>query len=81
MKVENRERFQKKLNEQGVPTAVHYPIPLNLQPAFAYLSQPLGSFPIAEAAAERVMSLPMSPYITKEQMTYIVKKVAQTIEV
>ena len=69
--VENRESAQKKLNEAGIPTAVHYPIPLNLQPAFANLNQPAGSFPVAEEIARRVISLPMGPDITIEQQEMI----------
>lgn len=62
--VENREAVQKKLAEAGIPTAVHYPIPLNLQPAFAHLNKPAGSFPVAEEMAQRVMSLPIGPDLT-----------------
>ena len=66
--LDNREAVQKKLNEAGIPTAVHYPITLNLQPAFAHLNKPAGSFPIAEEMARRVLSLPVSPALTlKEQ--------------
>jgi UDP-2-acetamido-2-deoxy-ribo-hexuluronate aminotransferase len=63
VQVENRELVQKRLQEAGIPTAVHYPVPLNLQPAFAGLGFGAGSFPNAEAAAKRVMSLPMHPYL------------------
>jgi UDP-2-acetamido-2-deoxy-ribo-hexuluronate aminotransferase len=59
--VENREAVQKKFSDAGIPTAVHYPITLNLQPVFSHLNQPAGSFPIAEEMAKRVMSLPMGP--------------------
>lgn len=70
--VENREAVQKKLNEAGIPTAVHYPIPLNLQPAFAHLNQPAGSIPVSEEMARRVMSLPMGPDLKVEQQDMIV---------
>ena len=70
--VENRESVQEKLTEAGIPTAVHYPIPLNLQPAFAHLKKPAGSFPICEAAAKHVMSLSMGPDLTAEQQDEIV---------
>jgi UDP-2-acetamido-2-deoxy-ribo-hexuluronate aminotransferase len=70
--IENREAVQKKLNEAGIPTAVHYPIPLNLQPAFAHLNKPAGSFPVAEEMARRVMSLPMGPNLIAEQQEIIV---------
>lgn len=71
VQVENRSVVQKKLSELGVPTAVHYPVPLHLQPVFAGLGQCKGSFPIAEAASDRVMSLPMHPYLTDETLCHI----------
>jgi UDP-2-acetamido-2-deoxy-ribo-hexuluronate aminotransferase len=70
--VENREAIQKKLAEVGIPTAVHYPIPLNLQPVFAYINKPAGSFPIAEEKANQVMSLPMSPTLTLNEQQRVV---------
>lgn len=63
VEVDNRADVQKKLEAAGVPTAVHYPIPLNLQPACAGLGLGEGALPVAEAAAKRVMSLPMHPYL------------------
>jgi UDP-2-acetamido-2-deoxy-ribo-hexuluronate aminotransferase len=64
IQVEDRSAFQEQLKAQGIPTAVHYPIPLHLQPAFASAEVGRGSFPHAEKAAERVVSLPMHPYLT-----------------
>lgn len=72
VQVENREALQQKLKGAGIPTAVHYPIPLNLQPAFAYLNRLTGSFPVAEAIAKRVMSLPMFPDLTMIDQDHIV---------
>ena len=63
VEVDNRDQVQAKLKAAGVPTAVHYPIPLHLQPAFASLGLEAGSFPVAEAAGQRVMSLPMHPFL------------------
>ncbi|MDF2867432.1 MAG: aminotransferase DegT [Gammaproteobacteria bacterium] len=71
VQVEQRNSVQEYLQAQGIPTAVHYPIPLNLQPVFAYLGQPKGSFPLAEYAAERVLSLPMHPYLTLQEQQQI----------
>jgi UDP-2-acetamido-2-deoxy-ribo-hexuluronate aminotransferase len=59
IEVDNRDALAKQLNEAGIPTAVHYPIPLHLQPVFANSGLKEGDFPISEAAAKRVMSLPM----------------------
>ena len=61
IQVDNRTEIQKELQEQGVPTAVHYPIPLNKQPAVADTNVWL---PVGDAIAERVMSLPMHPYLS-----------------
>lgn len=73
IQVKNREEVQGKLKEAGIPTAVHYPIPLNLQPVFEELNQPEGSFPVAEKIARRVMSLPMSAWLSDEDMSEVVK--------
>ncbi|MDQ9010697.1 DegT/DnrJ/EryC1/StrS family aminotransferase [Acinetobacter gerneri] len=61
IQVENRTEVQEHLKAQGIPTAVHYPIPLNKQPAVANSAV---SLPVGDAIAERVMSLPMHPYLT-----------------
>jgi UDP-2-acetamido-2-deoxy-ribo-hexuluronate aminotransferase len=79
IQVRNRELVQKKLLERGIPTAVHYPIPLNLQPCFAHLGLGVGAFPVSEAASKRVMSLPMHPYLTDEQQDQIVSAVRETL--
>ena len=69
IQVENRSEVQEMLKEQGIPTAVHYPIPLNKQPAVADANAVL---PVGDAVAERVMSLPMHPYLTIEEQEKIV---------
>jgi UDP-2-acetamido-2-deoxy-ribo-hexuluronate aminotransferase len=75
IEVDNRDAVQKRLKAAGVPTAVHYPVPLNLQPAFAGLGLGEGSFPRAEAAARRVMSLPMHAYMDAGQHDFIIEAV------
>ncbi len=70
---ENREKLTEKLNEKNVPVAVHYPIPLHLQEAFAYLGYKTGDFPISEKVSDEIMSLPMSPFLNKEQQDHIVR--------
>jgi UDP-2-acetamido-2-deoxy-ribo-hexuluronate aminotransferase len=79
VEVPDRERVRATLSERGIPTAVHYPVPLHLQPAFAFLGDPKGSFPTAEAAAGRVMSLPMHPYLTEAQQREIVDALRATL--
>ena len=69
IQVENRADVQEKLKAEGIPTAVHYPIPLNKQPAVADANAVL---PVGDAVAERVMSLPMHPYLTIEAQEKII---------
>ncbi|WP_104470712.1 DegT/DnrJ/EryC1/StrS family aminotransferase [Acinetobacter indicus] len=69
IQVEKRDDVQAKLKEQGIPTAVHYPIPLNKQPAVANANV---SLPVGDAIAERVMSMPMHPYLKLEAQEKIV---------
>lgn len=71
IEVPERAKFVAALSEAGIPTAVHYPVPLHLQPAFANLGLGKGSFPVSEAAADRVVSLPMHPYLTEAQQDQI----------
>jgi len=70
IRVDNRERVQAELKAAGIPTAVHYPIPLNKQPAVA---DEMASLPEGDMAAEQVMSLPMHPYMTEEEQTKVVE--------
>jgi UDP-2-acetamido-2-deoxy-ribo-hexuluronate aminotransferase len=74
IRVQNRDQVQQKLKQEGIPTAVHYPMPLHLQECFQYLSYKKGDFPIAELVSNEVMSLPMNPYVTDEEIAYIVIK-------
>ncbi len=79
IQVKNRDVVQKSLQEKGMPTAVHYPIPLHMQPVFAHLNKSEGSFPVAEAAARKVMSLPMHPYLSEEELTTITTAVRESL--
>ena len=72
IQVDNRDEVQKKFLNKNISSAVHYPIPLHLQPGFRYLDLGEGCFPEAEAAAKRVLSLPMGPYINEEACKLVV---------
>jgi len=78
LEVENREIFETRMKALGVPTAVHYPLPLHLQPVFEHLGQREGRFPVSEAAARRVISLPMHPYLTEADQGRVVQAVRQS---
>jgi len=71
IEVENREGLQKKLHEQGIPTAVHYPMPLHLQPIFKDEYPNATHLRNAENAANRVLSLPFHPYLSAEDQKRI----------
>lgn len=77
--VDGRERLQQKLKEAGIPTAVHYPIPLHLQSAYADCGKHTGDFPVAEALSGRVMSLPMSPTLSENEIDRVVKAIIENI--
>lgn len=70
-----RERVQECLNAAGVPTAVHYPIPLNRQPA---VKDDAAILPVGDEIAERVMSLPMHPYICEADQCLVVESLRAT---
>ncbi|AMT96343.1 MULTISPECIES: DegT/DnrJ/EryC1/StrS family aminotransferase [Psychrobacter] len=76
IQVDDRDEVQAKLKEQGIPTAVHYPIPLNKQPA---VSDTNAILPVGDAVAKRVMSLPMHPYMNEKQQDKIVSVLQQVL--
>ncbi|MFG6486094.1 DegT/DnrJ/EryC1/StrS family aminotransferase [Roseateles sp. BYS78W] len=76
--VDDREAVQARLKDAGVPTAVHYPRPLHHQPAYAKYGKP-EDCPHSVRAAQRVMSLPMSPDLTDEQQDEVVRALAQAL--
>lgn len=69
----SRDELQRFLRERGVHTGVHYPRPLHLTPAFGYLGYRMGDFPVAERYASQILSLPMYPELTREQIEYVVE--------
>ena len=70
--VENRKGVQEKLKSEGIPTAIHYPVPLNEQPAYKHLCCP-DCTPVAKKLAKKVMSLPMGPDLHFEDQDAIVQ--------
>jgi dTDP-4-amino-4,6-dideoxygalactose transaminase len=74
---EARAKWQAKLKEAGIPTAIYYPLPLHRQGAFAHLSYQAGDFPISEQVAERIFSLPMHPYLSVADQNRIIQVFAK----
>ncbi|MBN2789320.1 MAG: DegT/DnrJ/EryC1/StrS family aminotransferase [Candidatus Delongbacteria bacterium] len=77
IQVKNRDELQKHLFDNNIPNAIHYPIPLHLQVAFKDNNYPAGSFPVSEKVAENIISLPMHPDLTDEEINYITEKVIE----
>lgn len=72
---EHRQAIFNRLRELQIPWAVYYPVPLHLQKAFAYLGYQTGDFPVSENMSERIFSLPMHPYLKKEDQQTIAEAV------
>ncbi|WP_376794745.1 DegT/DnrJ/EryC1/StrS family aminotransferase [Thermogemmatispora sp.] len=79
IQVEQRDRLRYQLEQAGISTGIHYPLPLHLQPACSYLGYQPGSLPRTEACAARIISLPMYPELTEQQLTYVVEQVSQSL--
>ena len=75
-----REHLQKYLKEQGIPTMVYYPKPMHLQTAFAELGYQKGDFPVSESLCERVVSLPMHPYLDESDIHFVSNAVRAALE-
>lgn len=81
--VSDRDAVAASLHQAGIPTAVHYPTPLHLQPVYTNVAQQKhwarGSFPVSEFAAERVLSLPMHPYLDSAQIERVASAVLSAV--
>lgn len=77
IQVPERDRLQEHLQQKEIATGLHYPIPLHLQPCFAYLGYKEGAFPRAEKSAKRILSLPMYPELSKAQMDFVAASIKE----
>jgi dTDP-4-amino-4,6-dideoxygalactose transaminase len=75
VQVSNRDHFRAALDGEGIETVIHYPTPIHLVPACAHYGFTRGMFPITEAVSERIVSLPMYPELTAEQVQTVVQAV------
>jgi dTDP-4-amino-4,6-dideoxygalactose transaminase len=78
---DNRNATVSQLAERDIETVVHYPRPIHLQPAYSSLGLPPGTFPCAERACERVLSLPLHPGLMPEQIEYVANAVREIVGV
>ena len=79
VQVEDRDRVRKLLDERGIGTGLHYPVPLHLQEAYRDMGLGAGAFPVSEQVASRGLSLPMFPHITEEQVDYVASALREAV--
>ena len=75
VRIENRDKFQKYLEENGIGTVIHYPIPPHLSKAYENLGYKVGDYPITEGYSDTVVSLPLYNGMTNEEINYVIKKI------
>lgn len=80
IQTEHRDALAQYLNDKGVSTGLHYPVPLHLQQCFAHLGYKKGDFPVSEQLGEECLSLPMFPEMTDEQIEYVISSVVSFFE-
>ncbi|MBI5373855.1 MAG: DegT/DnrJ/EryC1/StrS family aminotransferase [Candidatus Schekmanbacteria bacterium] len=79
IRTKEREKLAERLKEAGIETGIHYPIPLHLQPAYSYLGCRKGDYPVAENAAQEILSLPMYPEMSSEMVEYVCSEIKKII--
>jgi dTDP-4-amino-4,6-dideoxygalactose transaminase len=71
IQTDRRDELQKFLAGKGIETAIHYPVPIHLQPAAAHLGHRRGTFPVTERQAERILTLPVNQFLSASDIGYI----------
>jgi dTDP-4-amino-4,6-dideoxygalactose transaminase len=77
IRTNERDALMNHMQEAGIGTGIHYPIPLHLQKAYFSLNYSLGDFPVAERTSTEIVSLPMFPQLTSEQQAKVVEEVLE----
>ena len=79
VRADNRDGVMAQLKEKGCGCGIHYPVPLHLQPAYAFLGGKKGDHPVSEAYAQRIISIPMFPELTEDQVSEAAGIIRQVI--
>jgi dTDP-4-amino-4,6-dideoxygalactose transaminase len=79
VRVRNRDRLLERMAARGVNCGVHYPVPIHLQKAYAFLGLRPGSFPVAEQCAREFLSLPMYPELRPDQIEFVVQTLKESL--
>ena len=78
--VNDRDGLKKRLSDEGIGTGVYYPVPLHKQECFAYLGYRKGEFPAAELATDRILSIPVHPLLTDEQVQLVAREIRSFLD-
>ena len=80
IRIKNRDELIAYLKEKGIATGIHYPIPIHLQQAYKDLGYKKGDFPITEQYADEILSLPMYPELSSDQVSYVCDTIKEFIK-
>jgi dTDP-4-amino-4,6-dideoxygalactose transaminase len=75
IRVSKRDALAKHLNEKGIQTGLHYPLPLHMLRAYSYLNHKPGDFPVAQKYSNEILSIPMYPEMTGEMVNYVCNQI------
>ena len=73
--MKQRDELRQFLTAKGIETAIHYPVPIHLQPAAAFLGCRKGDFPVTEALTKRILTLPIHQYLSEDDIKYVSKSI------
>jgi len=79
IRVKNRDKVREELFDRGISTGIHYPTPIHLQKAYDFLGYKEGDFPVSEKVADEILSLPMFPELSEEQIKYVCNSLKEII--
>ncbi|MBF0387024.1 MAG: DegT/DnrJ/EryC1/StrS family aminotransferase [Candidatus Omnitrophica bacterium] len=79
IRVKSREKVMESLKAQGIPSLIHYPIPIHLQEAYIDAGYKAGDFPVSEKIASEILSLPMFPHMTADQVKEVVNALQKAL--
>ena len=80
IRIRNRDKAVEELKKKGISALIHYPIPLHLQEAYKELGHKRGDFPVSEALADDIVSLPMYPHMTKKEIEYVCESLKEIVK-
>lgn len=81
IRIQDRDNIKQKLAGHGISSAIYYPLPLHLQPCFAYLGGKEGDLPATEQACREILALPIYPELPQEQLRYVVKTLLEVVNI